>query len=554
MAQANGSTNGYLSSADWTTFNGKQASGSYISALTGDVTAAGAGSAVATLAAVAIAGTSTKVTYDVKGRVTSGTALTAADLPSHSAALITSGALAVANGGTGLSSAPANGQIPIGNGTNYNLATLTAGTGISINNAAGAVTVSTIADASTKVSRTGDTMTGSLTLAMNGLIAGTNQLVLANGNVGIGTTNPSAILDVNSTTSGFLPPRLTTAQRNAIASPSVGLTVYNTTSNLMEMYNGVGWVLVGQNMPEGAIMAFAATSCPAGWAEYSAAYGRFLRGIDKSGTSIDLGGQRVPGNIQDQDWKGFSMTNTGQNYYGYSHGPVDMGKSTSAYTGNLFTGYWSAPAAGVGTKWNTNDEVRPKNVAVLYCRYSGGSGVSVPAGANQVIQDNSSVTVTDSGTNGAIALATEGTDRLNINANGNVGIGTTNPQYALDVNGATRFGCPSGMVDSGAGFCIDSSDSTETAAGSSFASCASAGKLVCSFREICTSVYRGVGSLGTNYRYSDIMYYSGNNTSYLSGGTGSGNTLSSMPAACSGLAAPGPNGGTFPFRCCRGKG
>ena len=198
MAQANGSTNGYLSSADWTTFNNKQAAGNYITALTGDVSAAGPGSAAATLAAVAIAGTSTKVTYDVKGRVTSGTSLTAADLPSHSAALITSGTLAVANGGTGLSSAPANGQIPIGNGTNYNLATLTAGTGISINNAAGAVTVSATADASTKVSKTGDTMTGSLTLPTNGLIAGTNQLVLANGNVGIGTTSPISALQLAS--------------------------------------------------------------------------------------------------------------------------------------------------------------------------------------------------------------------------------------------------------------------------------------------------------------------------------------------------------------------
>lgn len=44
--------NGYLSSTDWNTFNGKQASGNYITALTGDVTASGPGSATATLATV----------------------------------------------------------------------------------------------------------------------------------------------------------------------------------------------------------------------------------------------------------------------------------------------------------------------------------------------------------------------------------------------------------------------------------------------------------------------------------------------------------------------
>ena len=48
----------------------------------------------------------------------------------------------------------------------------------------------------TFVAVAGDTMTGSLTLPANGLVAGTNQLVLAGGNVGIGTTNPLNKLQV----------------------------------------------------------------------------------------------------------------------------------------------------------------------------------------------------------------------------------------------------------------------------------------------------------------------------------------------------------------------
>ena len=47
------------------------------------------------------------------------------------------------------------------------------------------------------VNVTGDTMTGTLTLPTNGLAAGTNQLVLSGGNVGIGTTSPAELLDVN---------------------------------------------------------------------------------------------------------------------------------------------------------------------------------------------------------------------------------------------------------------------------------------------------------------------------------------------------------------------
>lgn len=51
---ADSTHNGYLSSVDWSTFNSKQASGNYITALTGDVTASGPGSAVATIAVGAV--------------------------------------------------------------------------------------------------------------------------------------------------------------------------------------------------------------------------------------------------------------------------------------------------------------------------------------------------------------------------------------------------------------------------------------------------------------------------------------------------------------------
>ncbi len=50
ISQATTSTNGYLSSGDWNTFNNKQAAGNYITALTGDVTASGPNSATATVA------------------------------------------------------------------------------------------------------------------------------------------------------------------------------------------------------------------------------------------------------------------------------------------------------------------------------------------------------------------------------------------------------------------------------------------------------------------------------------------------------------------------
>lgn len=51
----------------------------------------------------------------------------------------------------------------------------------------------------------------------------------------------SAILQADSTTQGFLPPRMTTTQKNAIATPAAGLVVYDTTDNKHYGYNGTTW-------------------------------------------------------------------------------------------------------------------------------------------------------------------------------------------------------------------------------------------------------------------------------------------------------------------------
>jgi hypothetical protein len=69
--------------------------------------------------------------------------------------------------------------------------------------------------------------------------------------VGIGTTNPasSAELDITSTSKGFLVPRMTQVQRNAIASPVAGLQVWCSNcgnSGELQIYNGTTWTnLIG---------------------------------------------------------------------------------------------------------------------------------------------------------------------------------------------------------------------------------------------------------------------------------------------------------------------
>jgi hypothetical protein len=86
---------------------------------------------------------------------------------------------------------------------------------------------------------------------------GSNSVVLGNdsitktilkGNVGIGTTAPvaSAKVQIDSTTQGFLPPRMTNAQRIAIATPAVGLCVYCTdVVEGLYINKSTGWTYIG---------------------------------------------------------------------------------------------------------------------------------------------------------------------------------------------------------------------------------------------------------------------------------------------------------------------
>jgi hypothetical protein len=79
-------------------------------------------------------------------------------------------------------------------------------------------------------------------------------------NVGIGTNTPneSAQLDVTSTNSGFLPPRMTCAQRNAIVNPAAGLIIFCTdcASGEMQCYNGTNWMNMIIGIGSNAVESF----------------------------------------------------------------------------------------------------------------------------------------------------------------------------------------------------------------------------------------------------------------------------------------------------------
>jgi len=102
---------------------------------------------------------------------------------------------------------------------------------------------------------TGNTAMAMILHANQGLSLGTTYAatlapangLIVQGKTGIGTNSPAAssLVDITSTTLGVLLPRMTTTQRDAIASPAEGLKIYNLTTHAENFFDGTAWTAGG---------------------------------------------------------------------------------------------------------------------------------------------------------------------------------------------------------------------------------------------------------------------------------------------------------------------
>jgi hypothetical protein len=149
-----------------------------------------------------------------------------------------------------------NGNIGIGIGDNSALArvdikgsgTTSATTSLLVQNSAGTQLLKVLDDGNTFVKNLtiDNSIEGSTSGRMN-IIPQYDLAIRPNvGGVGFAegfgfSVNGSALIEMQSTTKGFLPPRMTTTQKNAIATPASGLIVYDETTNKLACYNGTSW-------------------------------------------------------------------------------------------------------------------------------------------------------------------------------------------------------------------------------------------------------------------------------------------------------------------------
>ena len=83
----------------------------------------------------------------------------------------------------------------------------------------------------------------SIPIYTNGVARG---IFAKEGNFGFGTVTPNstALLDLTSTSSGLLVPRMTTLQRDAIVNPATSLFIYNISSSFFNYWDGATWIQV----------------------------------------------------------------------------------------------------------------------------------------------------------------------------------------------------------------------------------------------------------------------------------------------------------------------
>lgn len=130
--------------------------------------------------------------------------------------------------------------------------------------------------------------------------------------------NASAALDVDFSDRGFLLPRMTTAERDAISSPALSLQIFNTSTNCLQMYMGSSWVnIVCDCQLPGSFTASAASSVQhtqfdANWSSADASTTYFLDvATDVNFTSFVSGfNNKDVGNVTTSTVTGLSCGNT----------------------------------------------------------------------------------------------------------------------------------------------------------------------------------------------------------------------------------------------------
>ena len=187
---------------------------------------------------------------------------------------------------------------------------------------------------------------------VNPWILSGNDVYNTTGEVGIGTTTPaaSALLDLTSTSKGMLIPRMTAAQKTAIATPSTGLLIFQTDAPAgFYYYNGTGWLNLSNLGTTNRYIPYSInTNFYAGGQSLSGAAGSVYIDITNSDLVIDVPSgftsNRVV--IKWDTWGDVGTTNNAHGSFRYKI--IQSGTSANTYNNAAMNG-WATSSTSAGS-------------------------------------------------------------------------------------------------------------------------------------------------------------------------------------------------------------
>ena len=403
------------------------------------------------------------------------------------------GTLPIANGGTGLTSTPANGALDIGNGTGFTRTTLTQGTNIAITNGAGSISIAVSGTPSFATSITtplvigGTAVSSSLTLQSTSGV-GTSDSILfkvgnngattamtidTSGNVGIGTSSPGTQLNVykSTATQVAIRPQNSLAYADfgpisdgtvygpyAAPAASTGLIVGTSNSNPVQLWtNGAermridtsGNVGIGTSSPSYSLVVSknqnAATVLQTVNNNTGASAAVILQSqigassyvnYTTSATYNQIVGSGITTQYIDFDTQIFRNTAGTERFRIGSAGQWGISGATYGTSGYVFT----SGGASAAPTWSQVSLTA--GVTGTLPVANGGTGVTTSTGTGSVVLSASptltgtlTVPTITSAASTALTIQSAGTTAMTVDTSQNVGIGTSSPNAKLQVNG-----------------------------------------------------------------------------------------------------------------------
>ena len=485
LPTASATNRGLLSSSDWTTFNNKgsgivtavsivsangfagTSSGGATPALTlstsitGVVKGNGTALSAATAGTDYSIGTSALATGILKSTTTTGalsvavagdfptlnqnTTGTAANITASSNATLTTlsslslpgsqvsgnisgnaanvtGTVAVANGGTGLTTTPVNGALDIGNGTGFTRTTLTAGTNVSITNTSGAITINSSNPGGTVTSvglalpsimsvsgspvTSSGTLTGTLTTqSVNTLFAGPSSGAGATPTFRALVTADIPSLGYVTSVSGTSGNITSTGGFTPIINLASGIVAAGTTGSVtaipvitVDTYGRVTSITTAAN-PQGTVTSVTGTSpvVSSGGAtpaiSLATAYGDTLNPYASKTANFVLAAPNGSAGVPTfRAIVAADIPTLNQNTTGTAANITATSNSTLTTLSALSLPY--SQLSGTVPTWNQNTTGTAANVTGVVAVANGGSGVTISSGANSIVLRDANANIT----------------------------------------------------------------------------------------------------------------------------------------------------------------